>query len=282
MSLLDKASLICTPNAVKADKLYSIVPSSGAGDMNVVRATTATRVNSLGLIENVALNVARLDYSNGSCPSILVEPQRTNLLLRSEGFENSIWFKGNLTITPNSIDAPNGTLTADTYQPTLVDSAISGTNLNLNVGSYAAQVWVKGTALSIGNTMRFWLWHLTSTGTTGLKTVTLTADWQLVTILPTVTAIGDTRIRFDTTDHTNPFYIWGAQLEQGAYPTSYIPTVASVQTRNADLFTVSPPVGTVKITTTFSNDTTEIITTIPATYTAPNGKIKLILMQHTL
>ena len=76
-------SLVITPNAVKAGKLYSIVPTDGTGDLIVTRATTATRVNSAGLIENVGANIARLDYSNGSCPSILVEPQRTNLVFPS-------------------------------------------------------------------------------------------------------------------------------------------------------------------------------------------------------
>lgn len=83
MSILTQASLVLTPNAVKASKLYSIIPSNGNGDMTVVRATTATRVNSLGLIESVAANVPRLNF-DGSCPSVLVEPQRTNRLLNSD------------------------------------------------------------------------------------------------------------------------------------------------------------------------------------------------------
>ena len=60
MSLLDIASLLVTPNAYKATKLYSIIPSNGNGDFTVTRATTATRVNSSGLIESVALNVPHL------------------------------------------------------------------------------------------------------------------------------------------------------------------------------------------------------------------------------
>lgn len=83
MGLLQQASLVTTPNAVKAGKLYSIIPTNGTGDLDVVRATTATRVNSAGLIESVGANIARLDYTNGSCPSILVEPQRTNLVFPS-------------------------------------------------------------------------------------------------------------------------------------------------------------------------------------------------------
>ena len=54
MSLLDKTNLLITPNAVKAGKLYSVVPSNGTGDCVVVRNTTGTRVNSLGFIESVA------------------------------------------------------------------------------------------------------------------------------------------------------------------------------------------------------------------------------------
>jgi hypothetical protein len=84
MSLFDDASLIITPNAYKAGKLYAIKPTSGAGDLDVVRATSATRVNSAGLIEVVGNNVPRLDYPPlGGCPSILVEPQRTNLVFPS-------------------------------------------------------------------------------------------------------------------------------------------------------------------------------------------------------
>jgi hypothetical protein len=110
MSLLDKASLIITPNAVKASKLYSIIPSNGNGDMDVVRATTATRVNSAGIIESVASNVPRLNYDvAGGCPSILVEPQRTNRLLNSDvvvtqsittaGLQMAVSFYGTGTIT---------------------------------------------------------------------------------------------------------------------------------------------------------------------------------------
>jgi hypothetical protein len=67
---------------IRQGTLYSIKPTSGLGDMTVVRATTATRVNSAGLIESVAINVPRLDYTDSTCPSLLVEPQRTNLALK--------------------------------------------------------------------------------------------------------------------------------------------------------------------------------------------------------
>lgn len=203
MSLLDTASLIVTPNAYKEGKLYSVIPSDGSGDLSVTRATTATRVNSAGLVELVPYNLVRY----------------------SEDFSNADWYKSTVTVTANTATAPNGTATADTYLPTNANSSIfSKLNLNLSIGNYSAQIWVKGTPSSIGNTMRFWLWHISSSGSTGLTTVTLTEDWQLITISASVTSTGDTRLRIDTTNHTNPFYIWGAQLVEGTEAKDYFAT----------------------------------------------------------
>jgi hypothetical protein len=83
MSLFDDASLVLTPNGVKSGKVYSIKPTDGVGDFDFTRASLATRVKSDGLIEEVSTGVPRLDYPPlGGCPSLLVEPQRTNLFLQ--------------------------------------------------------------------------------------------------------------------------------------------------------------------------------------------------------
>lgn len=82
-TLFDSASLVITPNGVKTSKLYTIKPNDGTGDLSVTRATTATRVNESGVIVDVPANVARIDYSTGQ-PTILVEPQRTNLVFPSD------------------------------------------------------------------------------------------------------------------------------------------------------------------------------------------------------
>ena len=156
MSLLDTASLIVTPNGTKASKLYSVVPSDGSGDMTVTRATTATRVNSAGLIETVASNVPRLDYSNGTCPSILVEPQRTNLVLNSEtlatqsisvtaqSYTLSFYGSGTVTLSGTHSSTVVGLGTARktyTFTPTAgtLILTISGTCTKgqLEAGSYA-------------------------------------------------------------------------------------------------------------------------------------------------
>ena len=91
-SLLSSASLVLAPSSYKATKLYSALPESGVGDFTVSRNSIATRVNKSGLIETVGVNVPRIDYSDGT-PSLLVEPQSTNLLTYSEDFSNASWSK---------------------------------------------------------------------------------------------------------------------------------------------------------------------------------------------
>ena len=93
-NLLSSASLVLTPSSYKEGKLYSVIPSDGSGDMSVTRATTATRVNSAGLVELVPYN----------------------LFQYSEQFNNAYWEKGGVTITANATTAPDGTLTADKFQ----------------------------------------------------------------------------------------------------------------------------------------------------------------------
>ena len=158
MSLLDKVSLLVTPNAVKASKLYAIIPSNGTGDLTVTRSTTATRVNSLGLIESVAANVPRLNYNSvGGAPSILGEPQRTNLLLNSETLStqsitttavaHTLSFRGNGTVTlsgsfsgslvgtgANNRVTLTFTPTAATLTVTIIGSCANG---QIEVGAFA-------------------------------------------------------------------------------------------------------------------------------------------------
>jgi hypothetical protein len=242
MSLLDTASLVVTPNGTKASKLYSVVPSSGAGDLDVTRATTATRVNSSGLIESVASNVPRLDYTNGTCPSILVEPQRTNLLAYSEQFDNaSYWSIYLSTVTANTTISPDGTNTADT----LTAGAPTGGDvyrlITLN-GTYSASVFFKaGTsnssriAFSNGDTAFFNLINGTYTLSGGISASieSFQNGWYRCTFVSNVTA--GIYVAFSNNGTTGQtVFIWGAQLEAGSYATSYIPTTSASVTRNAD------------------------------------------------
>lgn len=250
MSILTQASLVLTPNAVKASKLYSIIPSNGNGDMTVVRATTATRVNSSGLIESVAANVPRLNY-DGSCPSILVEPQETNLLL------NSVWAGGGSlptswifnfstgTSTPvTSIKNTNVTayrfVTSNTRQDISQTFAVA---LN-SVNSFSVYVESITTAIPISQMLRV------NTINTGVGTTVFLKNNVVVSsalnieagftysIVLTCTTAGDFQFRLGSgvnSNVTGNFVLSMPQLEVSSYSTSFIPTTIQAITRNADV-----------------------------------------------
>ena len=81
-NLFNEASYIISPNGYKTSKIYALKPENGSGDLDMVRNTTATRINEYGVREVVSANRVRIDYSNGK-PCFLIEPQRTNLVYPS-------------------------------------------------------------------------------------------------------------------------------------------------------------------------------------------------------
>jgi hypothetical protein len=232
MSLFEDASLIVTPNAQKAGKLYAIKPDSGAGDLTVTRATEATRVNSAGLIESVANNVPRLDYTNASCPSILVEPQRTNLITFSEDFTVGQASYNNASVLVNTDISPNGTLTADKVTFNGDFSAVRKNFTYLAGTTYTISFYAKRVS-GVDSFIMF-----DSTNSVTIATFNFTNEWVRYTgtFTPAITStlLFWVRIGGGSTS-ANTFLIWGAQLEAGSNATSYIPTVASAVTRNADL-----------------------------------------------
>ena len=213
MALFDDASLVVTPNGYKEGTLYSIKPTSGLGDMTVVRATTATRVNSAGLIELVPYN----------------------LLQYSEQFNNAAWSTQDATITANSTTAPNGTLTADTFTRTANTAFLYATNaFSLITGSYSISVYAKANAtssfrldlgssgLSQGVTCTFNL----STATAGTPILYGSAS----SFVATIENVGNGWYRCSLSGNlisanyyaelaittTGSIYIWGAQLNDGS------------------------------------------------------------------
>jgi hypothetical protein len=141
-------SLLIVPARFKSGKLYSQLPTSGAGDFTVTRATTATRVNASGLIESVASGIPRLDYfsSDGTvgCPALLVEPSGQNLVFHSSDWTSN-WnggsSSGTTVITNSAISlAPDGTATANEIYPT------SGNTFHVRASnSTTAVTYVSGT-----------------------------------------------------------------------------------------------------------------------------------------
>ena len=63
-NLLEKASILLTPTAYDDGKILSVKPEDGTGDFDFTRNSSATRVNSQGLIEDVQILSSNL-VSNG-------------------------------------------------------------------------------------------------------------------------------------------------------------------------------------------------------------------------
>ena len=223
------------------DNRYGPVP------MDVVRASTATRVNSSGLIKSVGINVPRVDYSNGTA-SLLLEPQRTNLLSYSEQFDNIYWVKSRTVITANSVISPDGTQNADIIRNTpRLGSYIQRNTVLSATSTYTLSLYVK--PLSTNKYIFFEYdygtsgvatFNLSNQTTDGIGTKQITPvgnGWfRISNTVTNVTRFSSMYIGgYGTTPNNTSFAIWGAQLEVGSYATSYIPTVASTVTRNGDV-----------------------------------------------
>lgn len=203
------------------------------------RASSATYFDEFGVMRTVSSNVPRIDHNpvTGECLGLLVEEQRTNLLTYSEQFDNAAWHKlGTSVVSANAISAPDGTVSAD-----LISNCTGYDNRFSNLtpvtisggGTYTFSVYVR----SSGNGSKAML-QLGSSGGT-YKTVSvvksLAQEWNRFDLQITTNSDNTGLFVIIYGDvGTSEFYVWGAQLEAGAFPTSYIPTTSAQVTRAAD------------------------------------------------
>ena len=248
MSLFESASLVVTPNGTKASKLYSVKPADGSGDMTVTRATTATRVNASGIIESVATNVPRLDYTGSTCPSILIEPQRTNLLLNSVlAGTGSLPTSWSFATTSTGSSAPIASTISTIGQAyTFITSAsrqafsqsfnyVSGTTycLSIYVENVEGTIAVNQVVNLFGTgTQTFYKGNELITSTTPVVSGSRYTSVLVCTANITSTVrIGNGCVA----NSTGTIRLSMPQFEAGSNATSYIPTTTASVTRNTDV-----------------------------------------------
>jgi hypothetical protein len=255
----DQASLVVVPSGYKSGKIYAQKPLTTDGQLTFTRASTATRVNASGLIESVASGVPRLDYTNSSCPKLLLEPQRTNKQTQSENI-NATDYSSNtqITISSNAGTAPDGATTADKIVATAVssDHAIKTSKATPN-GYDIISCFVKASGYnyvqltSWADPANYVNFDLTD-GTLGtVSTATVYGiqsygnGWYRIWANVRASGAGIVGIHIVTSktagwaqsftgNGTDGLLVWGVQIEAATYPTSYIKTEAAAVTRLAD------------------------------------------------
>ena len=244
------------------------MPNDADGDFDFTRASTATRVDENGLIETIATGTPRLNYPllDGVVqdnPTLLLEPQRTNLEVNSEDIAGYSQLT-NVTATNNQSISPDGGVNASLVTTNAVNGKHELRNTNITFASgtnYTVSVFVKANgydyfAIKFAATNSVfdddYAWFKVSNGTTG----TIDADidstsieyygngWYRITATQqaNATASGKIFLAIGNADNTpiflgdgsSGFYVWGFQVEAGSYTTSYIPTSGSSVTRSAD------------------------------------------------
>ena len=245
---------------------------TGASLITFTRASSGTYVDSAGVLQTAAIDVPRFDHNptTGESLGLLVEEPRTNLMTYSEQLNDAIWGPVGGTVTANAETSPANTLTADKliatnggpqgqlFQPATITSGATVTGsvyakagvfdrfelvllASNNTTPYGRSVFNPNTGVI--TTAAF----ASNGGTNASSTIqALSNGWYRFSVTVTYPAVTSAGIRFTifnadaaNGDGVKGVFLWGAQLEAGAFPTSYIPTTTAAATRSADVASIT-------------------------------------------
>lgn len=244
---------------------------SGSLDSRITftRASTGTYFDSAGVLQTAAIDAPRFDYNPSplAAQGLLIEESRTNSATYSEQFNNAAWTKNASSITADVIAAPDGTLTADKLVENTATashsmqqsfSATTGTPVTLSVFVKSTERFAvlnlspNATFGGVSTTAFFNISSGAVQGTSGTVTARITAagnGWYRCSITATPTATGTATATIGLSANgtqqsyagngTSGLYFWGAQLETGAFPTSYVSTTTAAATRAADVAAIN-------------------------------------------
>jgi len=216
------------------------------------RASVATITDIDGTLREVGVDVPRLvEYDGaGGALGLLIEEQRTNLLKYSEKMDESVYKRLNVDVTPNAVISPNNATEGDKLVADNNDelhwfyqnfTVVSGTEHTFSIfvkAGAVTEVSIRLQALG-GSADIVYLYDL-ALGTGNGYIESFPNGWYRLSgsFTPDTTSgrfyifISGTQYAYEGNGAS--LYIWGAQVEEGSYPSSYIPTVGSSVTREAD------------------------------------------------
>jgi hypothetical protein len=251
------------PAVLLGPSLDLIFSSASSLDPQITftRASSATFFDSAGVLQSAANNVPRFDYNPATLAArgLLIEEARTNLLTYSEEFDDASWTKLNSSVTANAVVAPDGTLTGDLLIPNTtnaqhrLDQTPTSTTTSQTFSVYAKAGGYNFVGLRIGGSgtsFNLSTGAVSASGSGSVGSITAVGNgWYRCSIVVAAAAANDIA-RINVADAATPaasfagdgfsgIYIWGAQLEAGAFPTSYIPTTTTALTRAADVASVN-------------------------------------------
>ena len=213
---------------------YPDFSESNAGSIYIQDAMLNQGLAALPYIESGASaakagileNEPRIDYSDGT-PSLLLEPQRTQLCLNSEYYSGSDWISSNVTITDNVTASPEGLQNASLINFTSSGNYFQHQGPAIVSGStYTISCYVKR-AISTDQVFKIY-----GNNNKASANLTATSEWQRFT--HTFTADSTNFASGLSAPSTAQIHLYGFQVELYSYPTSYIPTYGVSQTRGAD------------------------------------------------